>query len=348
VADPEPHPVRSDPIGQRAPEIIRILSEAYPGATIALRLLQPARDADRDDPVGAITDVKVNEVTEHAVREVPPPGGLPPRPGGRADARHPPAGFYNQKARVDPRGLRTADRSLRRAGAATRWRKLLTLRGVARKTANIVLVQRVRQRRGQSRSTRTSSGVSNRIGSPRSSDPDKIEQDLMRLVPQEHWSPVQLRADRPRTPALPRPRSRGARKCPVEPLCPRARRESDGGSCSTRSPALRRPARRITRRSSSSSAAPDPASWYVARDHSRQSARTAQSPQDRTWPLPPAPARDRTCPLGRSSSGSTPMQEACGSHLHVLGIVSECAFSTSLALHPGISANLQRVGTIMV
>jgi endonuclease-3 len=42
VADAQRRPLdRTDPIGQRAPEVIRILGETYPHASIALRFSNP-------------------------------------------------------------------------------------------------------------------------------------------------------------------------------------------------------------------------------------------------------------------------------------------------------------------
>ncbi len=70
---------RDAPIEQRAPEIIRILSEAYPGREGRPPLLEPARDARRDDPVGPVHRREGERGHRHPVREVPDRGGLPAR-----------------------------------------------------------------------------------------------------------------------------------------------------------------------------------------------------------------------------------------------------------------------------
>ena len=63
---------------------------------------------------------------------------------------------------------------------------LITLRGVARKTANIVLGNAFGKVEGIAVDTHVKR-LANRLGFSQESDPDKIEQDLMRLIPRERW-----------------------------------------------------------------------------------------------------------------------------------------------------------------
>ena len=59
----EPALRRTDPIGQRAPEIIRLLSERYQGARIALTFSNPLEILVATILSAQCTDAKVNEVT---------------------------------------------------------------------------------------------------------------------------------------------------------------------------------------------------------------------------------------------------------------------------------------------
>jgi endonuclease-3 len=64
--------------------------------------------------------------------------------------------------------------------------ELVTLRGVARKTANIVLGNSFGIVEGIAVDTHVGR-LANRLGFSAQSDPNKIEADLMRLIPRERW-----------------------------------------------------------------------------------------------------------------------------------------------------------------
>lgn len=65
--------------------------------------------------------------------------------------------------------------------------ELLTLPGVARKTANVVLGNVFAINVGVVVDTHVKR-LSNRMGFTKQSDPNKIEQDLMKLIPQDEWT----------------------------------------------------------------------------------------------------------------------------------------------------------------
>jgi endonuclease-3 len=95
---------------------------------------------------------------------------------------------------------------------------LLTLRGVARKTANIVLGNAFGRVEGIAVDTHVRR-LANRLGFSDEKDPERIERDLMRLVPRDRWfsfTYVLIEHGRAICTAR-RPRCAA---CPVEPLCP--------------------------------------------------------------------------------------------------------------------------------
>jgi endonuclease-3 len=95
---------------------------------------------------------------------------------------------------------------------------LITLRGVARKTANIVLGNAFGKVEGIAVDTHVRR-LSNRLGFSEHSDADKIEQDLMRLVPRKKWFSFSYQLiDHGR--AICRAKKPLCPECPVEPLCP--------------------------------------------------------------------------------------------------------------------------------
>jgi len=69
---------------------------------------------------------------------------------------------------------------------------LLTLAGVARKTANVVLAHGFGINAGVTVDTHVKR-LTNRLGLTKHSDPIKIEQDLMKLLPQPDWENWSIR-----------------------------------------------------------------------------------------------------------------------------------------------------------
>jgi endonuclease-3 len=208
---------RDAPIEDRAPKIVAALSEAYPGAEVALRFSTPLEMLVATILSAQCTDEKVNEVTETLFRKYRKAEDYlrVPEDGLRADIK--PTGFYNQKAA----SIRAAcQRIVEVYGGEVpdTMEDLLTLRGVARKTANIVLGNAFGKVEGIAVDTHVKR-LANRLGFSRHDDPDKIEQDLMRLVPKERWFDfTYVLIDHGRAVCVARkPR---CEVCPVSALCP--------------------------------------------------------------------------------------------------------------------------------
>ena len=96
-----------------------------------------------------------------------------------------PTGFFNQKAT----SIRAACQRIVEVydgQVPDTMEDLMTLRGVARKTANIVMGNAFGKVEGIAVDTHVRR-VANRLGFSDKGDPDKIEQDLMALIPRESW-----------------------------------------------------------------------------------------------------------------------------------------------------------------
>jgi endonuclease-3 len=95
-------------------------------------------------------------------------------------------GFYHNKAK---NLKKTALVLVKNFGGHVpkRMDELLTLPGVARKTANIVLSNAFGVIEGIAVDTHVRR-LSQRLGLSKNSNPDKIEQDLMELIPRDQWS----------------------------------------------------------------------------------------------------------------------------------------------------------------
>jgi endonuclease-3 len=94
-------------------------------------------------------------------------------------------GFYHAKARHI---IATAQKLVSEFGGKVplTMNELLTLPGVGRKTANIVLYHALGKNEGVAVDTHVKR-LAQRIGFSTHKDQDRIEQDLMRLFPQETW-----------------------------------------------------------------------------------------------------------------------------------------------------------------
>ena len=208
---------RDAPIEQRAPEIIRILSEAYPDAKVALRSSTPLEMLVATILSAQCTDEKVNEVTATLFQKYRTAEDYLRVPEDELKADIKPTGFFNQKASR----IREACRRIVEVYGGevpNTMEDLLTLPGVARKTANIVLGNAFGIVEGIAVDTHVRR-LANRLGFSEHADPDKIEQDLMRLIPREHWFDfTYVLIDHGRAICLARkPR---CEECPVNHLCP--------------------------------------------------------------------------------------------------------------------------------
>lgn len=208
---------RDDPVELRAPEIIRILSETYPDAHVALRASNALEMLVATILSAQCTDERVNEVTSTLFVKYRTPEDYLKVPEDELKADIKPTGFFNQKAI----SIRAACQRIVEAyegKVPDTMEELITLRGVARKTANIVLGNAYDTVVGIAVDTHVKR-VSNRLGFSEQTDPDKIERDLMALIPQERWFDfTYVLIDHGRSICVARkPRCEA---CPVSHLCP--------------------------------------------------------------------------------------------------------------------------------
>jgi endonuclease-3 len=208
---------REAPIEERAPEVIRRLEAAYPDAKVALNFSNPLECLVATILSAQCTDEKVNEVTATLFKKYRTAEDYLAVPEDELKADIKPTGFFNQKAT----SIRAAcQRIVEVYGGEVpgTMEDLLTLRGVARKTANIVLGNSFGIVEGIAVDTHVKR-LANRIGFSNESDPVKIEQDLMRLIPREKWFSFKyVLIDHGR--AICHAKKPRCTECPIEPLCP--------------------------------------------------------------------------------------------------------------------------------
>ncbi len=170
----------------RVQEILQRLNTLYPGVTCALHHHSAWELLVATILSAQSTDVRVNMVTPELFRKYPTvedfaaltPEQLQP------DVRS--TGFFRNKSKSV---VGAAKKIVSDFGGQVpdQMDELLTLPGVARKTANVVLGTWFRKNEGVVVDTHVHR-ISRRLELTRNDDPKKIEQDLMRIIPREKWT----------------------------------------------------------------------------------------------------------------------------------------------------------------
>jgi endonuclease III len=174
---------RATDTGGRAQTIITRLKQAYPDATLALHFSSPFELLIALILAAQCTDEKVNEVTgTRLFRKYPTPADYVRVPATELEADVHATGFYRNKTKSIQR---CCQQLVERFGGRVpgSFDDLISLPGVGRKTANILLGNAFGQQ---------AIGVDTHVmrlalrwGLSRQTDPDKIEADLMRVVPEK-------------------------------------------------------------------------------------------------------------------------------------------------------------------
>ena len=165
--------------------ISRLKSE-YPDARTELDWNSPLELLVATILSAQTTDVSVNGVTKALFEKYRTAADYAGADPAELEEDIRPSGFYRNKAR----SLRGMARALveEHAGEVPRtMRELVALPGVGRKTANVVLGNAFGVDEGIVVDTHVRR-VSNRLGLTENQDPEKIERDLIRMVPQEDWT----------------------------------------------------------------------------------------------------------------------------------------------------------------
>ncbi|MBV9124803.1 MAG: endonuclease III, partial [Planctomycetes bacterium] len=170
---------------QALPTILERLKATFPKARYELNWENPLQLLVATILAAQCTDERVNQVTPALFARYPDA-----RAYAEADLEElaeaiRPTGFYRNKARAIQSACQALVEHFRGEVPRT-MEEMLTLPGVARKTANVVLNNAFQIPTGVIVDTHVAR-VSQRLGLTRQKKPERIEQDLMRIVPQEEW-----------------------------------------------------------------------------------------------------------------------------------------------------------------
>ena len=165
--------------------ILARLEDSYPSIGTALRHANPFQLLVATILSAQSTDVLVNRVTPELFRQFPSPESLARAPIEEIEARIASVNFFRNKAR---HLKETAAEIVSRyhGHVPETMEELVTLPGVARKTANVVLSQAFGKNVGVVVDTHVAR-ISRRLGLTKETNPVKIERDLMKAIPGNHW-----------------------------------------------------------------------------------------------------------------------------------------------------------------
>jgi endonuclease III len=170
---------------RRVTAILAGLDEAYPNATCELKHKTPFELLISTILSAQCTDVRVNQVTETLYKKYPTPETFAYAIPRELEQEIRPTGFFRNKTKSVMGASKAVVEQF--GGQVPRtMEEILTLPGVARKTANVVLGTAYGIAKGVVVDTHVMR-LSCRLDLSRNTDPKKIEQDLMRVLPQKKW-----------------------------------------------------------------------------------------------------------------------------------------------------------------
>jgi endonuclease-3 len=175
---------------RRAGRIVERLAEAHP-ARIELELGNPLELAVDTIVAAQCADARVNEVTKELFKKYRTAEDYANADPDVFQEEIRSTGFFRNKTR----SVISFARSLVEVHGGIvpgTMDELVRLAGIGRKTANVILGSGFRVNEGIAVDTHVKR-VSQRLGLSDQDDPDKIERDLMKLVPQDGWTEFSLR-----------------------------------------------------------------------------------------------------------------------------------------------------------
>jgi endonuclease-3 len=182
-------PAKKAARGPLAPErvaaILRGLDEAYPNVECALTHSSPWELLVATILSAQCTDVRVNMVTPALFAAFPTPQAMADAPIEAIEEKIRSTGFYHNKAK-SIKGAAQKLLSQFNGEVPQTLAELITLPGAARKTASVVLGVCFGKAEGVVVDTHVFR-ITRRLALAKGDTPQKVEQELMKILPQERW-----------------------------------------------------------------------------------------------------------------------------------------------------------------
>lgn len=166
-------------------EVIKILRKAYPKSRTALYYWNPLQILVATILSAQCTDARVNQITPVLFDKYRSAEDFARANQAELEDEIRPTGFFRNKSKsIIGACLKIVEKFDGRV--PDNMADLITLPGVARKTANIVLSSGYNIAEGIAVDTHVKR-LSGRLGLSEEKNPDKIEQDLLLIVPKKDW-----------------------------------------------------------------------------------------------------------------------------------------------------------------
>ena len=170
---------------QKAVEIFELLKKEYPDAKCSLNFNSPFEMMVAVMLSAQCTDERVNKVTAEFFPKYNTPQAFADMPLEDIENLIHSCGFYKNKAK----NLKLASQKILTefdGEVPQTMEELMSIPGVGRKSANVIMLESFNNPQGIAVDTHAKR-ISNRIGFSSAKEPQKIEQDLLKLFPKEYY-----------------------------------------------------------------------------------------------------------------------------------------------------------------
>ena len=171
---------------ERVAELLKVLPKVYPDAHTELNFKTPLELLIATILSAQCTDKRVNLVTPALFKRYRTAADYAKAPAAELEKAIQSTGFFRNKTK----SIRAATSTIvnkHNGKVPDTMAELRELPGVGRKTANVVLGNAFHKDEGIVVDTHVVR-LSKRLRLTKHNDPEKIERDLMKLVPREHWT----------------------------------------------------------------------------------------------------------------------------------------------------------------
>ena len=169
-------------------KIIEILKNTYPDAKCSLDFTTPFEMLIAVILSAQCTDERVNKTTPSIFKKYNTPEDFSKMAINKLEELIRPCGFYKNKAKNIQETSKILIEKYNGKVPET-MEELILLPGVGRKTANVVMLEAFNNPQGIAVDTHCKR-ISNKVGFSNKKEPDKIEQDLLKIIPKEYYRDV--------------------------------------------------------------------------------------------------------------------------------------------------------------
>ncbi len=166
-------------------EIIELLKKAYPDAKCSLDFNSPFEMLIAVILSAQCTDERVNKTTPNIFKKYNTPEDFANMDILLLESLIHPCGFYKNKAK-NIKAISQILVNKYNSKVPNTMEELISLPGVGRKTANVIMLEAFNSPKGVAVDTHCKR-IANRIGFSNQKDPQKIEQDLLNIFPKKYY-----------------------------------------------------------------------------------------------------------------------------------------------------------------